>query len=643
MPKKLDPTKLLEKQSVTRAAFDKSSIDEQARRVTLLISTEEPIRMTDWYSGEKYDEVLLHGAENIDLERASTAKLRYMHGYGKYGELPIGRLENVRIENKQLRADAIFSEANPDAEMLWRMVLEGTMTEISVGGKKQEVRITERSGDVPLVEVLRWEFQEASLVDVGADKNAGIGRSENTINQEKKDVNMDQVEELKRQLAALEGEKADVEAIQRKQKELDDEIKRVNDENIDLKRKEGINALNAQFAGIMPKEDVERFLGDKEMTAETFSLELLNRQAKQQNEVSFQAPTAGGADVTRVVADSLLLRFGVPVKTPHENANVYRNASMLDVARAITGYDGYDNNELVTRAMSSDDFPILLGNVANRIMATSFEEAEGTYHLWAQIVEVKDFREITEVLPDGIGGRFQKTKEHGENKNTEFGEGSEKWRIESFSEEITITRKMLINDDFGVFQTIIAEWGKKAKRTVNGHVYDLLQKRGEYANFAMGDGLPLFEAAKHKNYTASGTALSSAALTAARVGMRRQTDKKGVALNINPKFLFVSPENETTALQLLNSEADVGGSNSGVTNPHKGSLTPIVDAEIDALPWFLAASTNTVKVGFLMGTNKGPIIAEKQRTLSSVTLEVVFDFGVTAVNHRGLYKNNGAA
>jgi len=177
--KKLNKEKLLASQEFARASIDSKTVNSENRSVDILISTETPIRRVDFWSGEAYDEVLLHGEENIDLTRAQNAKLRWMHGSGKYGELPLGKLENVRIENNELRATAHFSNANPDAEMFWRMVEEGTLSEISVGGKKQDVRITQREGDVPLVEVVRWEFQEASLVDIGADPKAGIGRSEN--------------------------------------------------------------------------------------------------------------------------------------------------------------------------------------------------------------------------------------------------------------------------------------------------------------------------------------------------------------------------------------------------------------------------------------------------------------------------------
>ena len=171
MHKKLDKTKLLQGEGgIARAVMLPETVNLEERSVEILISTETPILKRDPWSGEKYEEVLLHGEENVDLTRAKNAKLRWMHGNGKYGELPLGPLENVRLENRQLRAKAIFSQANPDAEMFLNMVLERTLSEISVGGQKLELRITEREGNIPLVEVLRWEFHEASFLDIVTGK-----------------------------------------------------------------------------------------------------------------------------------------------------------------------------------------------------------------------------------------------------------------------------------------------------------------------------------------------------------------------------------------------------------------------------------------------------------------------------------------
>ena len=642
--KKLNKEKLLASQEFARASIDSKTVNSENRSVDILISTETPIRRVDFWSGEAYDEVLLHGEENIDLTRAQNAKLRWMHGSGKYGELPLGKLENVRIENNELRATAHFSNANPDAEMFWRMVEEGTLSEISVGGKKQDVRITQREGDVPLVEVVRWEFQEASLVDIGADPKAGIGRSENF---NEGDI-MDKLEILRRELDALKSGGADQDAINRKIDEVNQEVARVAKEKqdaeeklADLQRREAIRAIASEHAGLISGDELNRALDDQNMDEAAFTRSLLAAKANKQTDVGFQREEdTQSVDIKRAVSDGLVMRFGGKVENPHADAHKFIGASMLEIARAITSYDGFDKEELIQRAMSTSDFPVLLSNVANKMLDNAFSEAEGTFHIWTQAVDVKDFKQGVAVHMQ-TGGKLQKIAENGELKNIEFGENGETFKLESYGAKFRVTRQMLINDDLGAFQKFFEEFGAMARRSANAIVYDLLQGRGDFANYTMSDGKAIFDATTHKNYDATGTAIATDALTSARTKMRRQ-EENGVKLNITPKYLLVAPENETQAKQLLTSESDPSANHSGVANVHRNTLDIIVDSELEATPWYLAAPRRTIKVLYLQGTGRKPIVRESDRNLSGVTFECVFDFGVYAEDFRGLYKNAGA-
>jgi len=642
--KKLNESKLLEQNEFARALIAPGSINKELRSVDILISTEIPLRRTDYWSGEQYDEVLLHGEENVDLTRAATGKLRWMHGSGKYGELPIGRLENVHLDGTELRATAFFSEANPDAEMFWRMVQEETLTEISVGGKKLEVRLTERDGDVPLVEVTRWEFQEASLVDIGADPSAGIGRSEDN----NEGNIMDKLEELRRQLDVLKSGSGTEDQITRKLADIDAEILRVStdrksieDENVELKRVAGINAIAAQHKDITDDSEVKRFLEDKEKTPDDFARALLAKRINDNTDINFQRGSDNNEreNISRAIAQGLIMRFGGKVENEDPAARKFVGASMLEIARAVTGYDGFDKEELIARAMGTSDFPVLLSNVANKMLDNAFEEAEATFHIWTQAIEVADFKQGVAAHMKS-GGRLKKVAENGELKNIEFGENGETFKLETYGAKLRVTRQMLINDDLGAFQKFFEEFGDMARRSANGIVYDLLQEKGDFSSYVMADGQKIFDATAHKNIDTTGAAISTSTLTSARTKMRRQKEGE-VKLNIAPKFMLVSPENESTALQLLNSESNPDGSNSGVTNVHRNTLDVIVDSELDASPWYLAASRRTIKVLYLQGTNKRPIVRESDRDLSGVTFECVFDFGVYAEDYRGLYKNAG--
>ena len=645
--KKLSKDKL--ELSISRkATMEKVESADDTRRVSIAISTETPIRVVDLWSGEEYDEVLLHGEENVDLSIAKTAKLRYFHGKGKYGELPIGKLENVRLENRVLRAEAIFSKANPDADLLWAMVEEGTLTEISVGGAKQDLRITERDGEVPLVEVTRWLFKEASLVDIGADARAGINRSENN----KGDL-MNEIERIKAELARLRSDNVNNALIRAKEEELTAEIARVlsdsksaqndlqsaKDANKELVRQMEISTIAREY-GDVDGETLNKFLSDTTKTPLDFSRSLLATKAENQSHIGFGRPSAT-ADINRAMTDALVMRAGVNIKKPHPQSQQFVGMGLKDLAQSVTGYTGYNDHEMVERAMSTSDFPVLLGNVANRILSASFEDAEGTFHLWATAIDVPDFKKINEITVNGGGGRLKRLTEGGEKKSKEYSENAEEWKLFSYGDEITLTREMIINDDMGAFVSVISDFGRRTKQTANGIVYDLLQSKGDYKNYKMADGKAVFLATRKNQGT--GVDLDTETLTEARTAMRRQTGIDGNALNIPPKFLIVSPERESKALQLIHSEADVSANQSGVMNPHKNSVQVIVESELDAEPWYLVAGRRTVKVGYLQGTNREPIVREKIRTLAYITFECVFDFGAVVEDYRGLYKNTGVS
>lgn len=62
----------------------------------------------------------------------------------------------------------------------------------------------------------------------------------------------------------------------------------------------------------------------------------------------------------------------------------------------------------------------------------------------------------------------------------------------------------------------------------------------------------------------------------------------------------------------------------------------------DADAWYLAAARKTIKVGYLQGSNRRPIIEEVARSpINGIEYEMVFDFGLVAEDFRGLYKNAG--
>jgi phage major head subunit gpT-like protein len=609
-----------------------TAVNEEKRTVSfIMISDDNAGKRRDW-DGSIYIEVL-------DVKGANPERLRtFFKDHNRLTDSAIGKIENKRVEDGKFKADVVFgSDENSDA--VFRKYVEGILSDCSVTYIPTKVSIEERSGEPDLVTVLEYDLVECSAVGVGFDAGAMVGRDLNLKGEEPMN------EELRRELQSL---KDKVESLSDSEKARKEELEKLEREDqvsktsktagADEEQKRSSEIMSMVVAGHLTIERAKEYI-DKKDSLDVVRAAILEEKARGTQTVVPGAPTAK-VELQRGIEDAILMRCGYTPAQVSDQAATFRGASLLDMARAMTGYDGYDKNELVQRAMGTDDFPMLLGNVANRVIAGAFNEEEGTFAQWTQEVELPDFRKRTEVKLSSAGGRLQKLKEKSEKKNIEFAESGEAWAIESYGAEFKLTREMIINDDLGVFTGIVAEFGKMAKRTSNGLVYDLAQNRGDFTNYKMNDGKKIFDTAHNNTDTAA--ALASESLSKGRTIMRRQKDAAGNALNISPKFLLVAPEQERTALQLLNSEADVSGSNSGVTNPHKNTLTPVVDSELAAGAWYLAASTNTIKVGYLQGTNKQPVVQQISSNIDGAEFKCVFDFGVVVTDYRGLFKNLGA-
>src|SRR5690606_22794870 len=114
-------------------------------------------------------------------------------------------------------------------------------------------------------------------------------------------------------------------------------------------------------------------------------------------------------------------------------------------------------------------------------------------------------------------------------------------------------------------------------------------------------------------------------------------------LNVVPRFLIAPPELETKIDQLLG--AIVPNVTANVVPSSVRSLEPVIDAELtDDAAWYLAAdprSIDTVIVARLQGQQGPELIRQEGADILGVEWGAFIDFGVKALEHRGLYKNQG--
>jgi HK97 family phage prohead protease len=135
--------------------------DPDKRTVPATISSEYAVKRG------AYDEILLHGAGNVDLSRAPLPLIESHDG----ATLNIGSVENLAVSNKRLRGTVRFGSSNRGSE-IWNDVVAGIVRNVSVG---YIIDTFEDDGDT--LRATRWTPHEVSLVSVPADPSAGLNRT----------------------------------------------------------------------------------------------------------------------------------------------------------------------------------------------------------------------------------------------------------------------------------------------------------------------------------------------------------------------------------------------------------------------------------------------------------------------------------
>jgi HK97 family phage major capsid protein/HK97 family phage prohead protease len=149
------------------AKSKRMAYDEEARTVSISVSSE--IECERWFGRE----VLEHSEEAIDLRffGGGSAPLLLDHDPSRQ----IGVVENVTLDgDRKLRARVRFSK-NPEAEGIFRDVVDGIRSNVSVGYVVDKMVRDEK--DEELFYVKSWRPMEVSVVSIPADTSVGVGRS----------------------------------------------------------------------------------------------------------------------------------------------------------------------------------------------------------------------------------------------------------------------------------------------------------------------------------------------------------------------------------------------------------------------------------------------------------------------------------
>src|SRR5206468_1028842 len=101
-------------------------------------------------------------------------------------------------------------------------------------------------------------------------------------------------------------------------------------------------------------------------------------------------------------------------------------------------------------------------------------------------------------------------------------------------------------DRLGAINDQIRAWGYAVAETESRALIAFLNQNGGEGP-VLHDGQPLFDAGEHHNVLTPAAAPAEDSFDAGRIAMRRQTDRFGQLLGLQPSYVLVPPEQETAA------------------------------------------------------------------------------------------------
>lgn len=142
--------------------------------VEIAMSSEAPAERWDWRSGDIYDEILGHGAGEVDLTYAKDGLPFFADHESRR---MVGLIDTVTLDADGVLRGTVRFGAHPDASWVSADMLSGIRKKISIGYDPGETYTQAKDGERVVRRYTGWRLYEASSVPIPADYTVGVGRS----------------------------------------------------------------------------------------------------------------------------------------------------------------------------------------------------------------------------------------------------------------------------------------------------------------------------------------------------------------------------------------------------------------------------------------------------------------------------------
>lgn len=276
----------------------------------------------------------------------------------------------------------------------------------------------------------------------------------------------------------------------------------------------------------------------------------------------------------------------------------------------------------MSAGISTSDFADVLTDSIRKLVAVEYDANSDHRRIAAQI-EARNFHEINFPLFD-LDARLPQILENAEFRNTVSisTSGGESAAVQSFGALVGVSRKVVINDDLQLIETVFRQLAAAAARLEAETVFAVLE-----SNLTLSDGSAMFVSSN----SVTG-ALTQSSLGEAFGKLRRQTGASGSVTNNRPAFLLVPSEQEVNALSVV----------AGLSN-NRAPVEVIATPWVASTNWYLLASpSRSPVIGLLRlaGSNRAVRVERGRASIKTdaVPIKCATDFGATALSRVGAVK-----
>lgn len=624
---------------------------EAGDSVELVISVGAPWPRVDWMTGERFIETLEISPGAIRMGRLNNGAPLLTDHVDTVDNV-VGVVGRAWVAGGELRAEVRFGTHERARDIAGR-VRDGVLRNVSCRYLTHRVRVLP-AGDgraLPERRAVDWEPLEVSFVAIPVDPGAGVRGAD--VPQAECDFVFNRAPVAPSKEVRMPDDTKPVDPAPEPARVLPPAP---DADAIRAAERARIGDITGRCRALGLDDVFAQQLVEDGVTADQAALRMVDELAKRAPKppagprVEVRQDNTDPALIIAAMADALAVR-AMPGTFKPENDR-YRDFASLrptDMLMELALARGErvtarDRGQLVERSFhTTSDFPLLLEAAGNKMLMAGFAAAMPSYRMFFGQRSFNDFKAHKFLM----AGDFPALAELAEGGSITAGTISEKRESitpKTYARQVRITRQALVNDDLGAFTDFGAMIGRRVADYENALAYTLVNTAsGDGPTLSTGSAAVFGTGATRANKASSGGAIAEATLDAGYAAMMAQTSLDGIKLNLQPRVLLTGAAYRGAAIRyttrLIQPDS---GANIGLYS----DLMPVSDANVTGNRWYLFADPASAPVyvyGYVNGQTAPQVRVHRYLPgTDGMAVEVVHDFAVGAVDHRGGYFNAGA-